>query len=231
MAAVDGATARPCVWPAHRETAPHDAESCKPERTLCQACSRDVVPHVESRCSPRHRDPALVRRAMELEWRRELSELSDGHLGMLLVRLRRREAMADEDELPAWARESLSVEAEAARAEWAWRRRAEARGGPEVVRGRWRERVEAVKRAVDLGALIRADLPPTWHLVGFEGRGQWMVNCPFHADSDPSMSVDAERGLFYCFGCDVGGDCFTYVELRDGVGFGEAVRQLEGWAA
>jgi DNA primase len=52
--------------------------------------------------------------------------------------------------------------------------------------------------------------------------------CPFHAEKTPSFHVNRERGFFHCFGCGVGGDVFKFVELRDRVGFGEAVRHLAG---
>jgi DNA primase len=50
--------------------------------------------------------------------------------------------------------------------------------------------------------------------------------CPFHAEKTPSFHVNRERGFFHCFGCGVGGDVFKFVELRDRLGFGEAVRLL-----
>jgi len=50
--------------------------------------------------------------------------------------------------------------------------------------------------------------------------------CPFHDDKSPSFSVDAAKKLFYCFGCQVGGDVFDFVKRIEGVDFGEAVRML-----
>jgi DNA primase len=50
--------------------------------------------------------------------------------------------------------------------------------------------------------------------------------CPFHGEKTPSFSVDKEKGFFHCFGCNVGGDVFKFVELQDKVGFQEAVRTL-----
>jgi DNA primase len=31
--------------------------------------------------------------------------------------------------------------------------------------------------------------------------GRWVGLCPFHAEKSPSFHVDADKGLFYCFGC------------------------------
>ena len=52
--------------------------------------------------------------------------------------------------------------------------------------------------------------------------------CPFHGEKTPSFSVDKEKGFFHCFGCNVGGDVFKFVELQEKVNFGEAVRILAG---
>lgn len=53
-----------------------------------------------------------------------------------------------------------------------------------------------------------------------------MGRCPFHDDSTPSFSVSAERQVFHCFGCDISGDVFRFVERQEKLGFGEAVRLL-----
>jgi DNA primase len=50
--------------------------------------------------------------------------------------------------------------------------------------------------------------------------------CPFHQEKTPSFSVDPSAQLFYCFGCQTGGDLFKFVMLYEKVGFGEAVENL-----
>jgi DNA primase len=50
--------------------------------------------------------------------------------------------------------------------------------------------------------------------------------CPFHSEKTPSFNVNRERGFFHCFGCGAGGDVFKFIELREQVGFQDAVRQL-----
>ncbi len=50
--------------------------------------------------------------------------------------------------------------------------------------------------------------------------------CPFHQEKTPSFSVNPERQFFKCFGCNVGGDVFTFVQLRESVEFPEALRIL-----
>lgn len=50
--------------------------------------------------------------------------------------------------------------------------------------------------------------------------------CPFHQERTPSFSVDPESGLWYCFGCKVGGDVFRFVEMTEKVSFQDAVELL-----
>jgi DNA primase len=54
----------------------------------------------------------------------------------------------------------------------------------------------------------------------------WKGLCPFHGEKTPSFQVNGDKGLFYCFGCSVGGDVIKFVELFDKVSFPDAVRQL-----
>src|SRR2546422_5562736 len=50
--------------------------------------------------------------------------------------------------------------------------------------------------------------------------------CPFHSEKTPSFHVDPEKGFFHCFGCNVGGDVFKFLELHEKVAFPDAVRLL-----
>jgi DNA primase len=52
----------------------------------------------------------------------------------------------------------------------------------------------------------------------------WKGLCPFHGEKTPSFHVNPDKGLFYCFGCQAGGDVFKFVELQEKVGFQDAVR-------
>ncbi len=50
--------------------------------------------------------------------------------------------------------------------------------------------------------------------------------CPFHEEKTPSFSVDPSRQLFYCFGCQTGGDVFKFVMLYEKLNFPETVEFL-----
>src|SRR5262249_28450851 len=50
--------------------------------------------------------------------------------------------------------------------------------------------------------------------------------CPFHSEKTASFSVSEERGVFYCFGCQVSGDVFKFLMLKDSLTFPEALERL-----
>jgi DNA primase len=50
--------------------------------------------------------------------------------------------------------------------------------------------------------------------------------CPFHGEKTPSFVVTPGRETYHCFGCGKGGDVFSFVMERDGLGFPEALKVL-----
>ena len=36
--------------------------------------------------------------------------------------------------------------------------------------------------------------------------------CPFHDEKTPSFTVSSEKQMFYCFGCQIGGNTITFLQ-------------------
>lgn len=80
--------------------------------------------------------------------------------------------------------------------------------------------VEAVKAAADLLAVVggRTQLR--------RSGSRWIGRCPFHEERTPSFSVSPEKGFYYCFGCQRGGDLISFVRETESVDFTGAVEWL-----
>jgi len=50
--------------------------------------------------------------------------------------------------------------------------------------------------------------------------------CPFHSEKTPSFTVSAEKQVWFCFGCNEGGDMFSFVQKVEAVDFPQALQML-----
>ena len=80
--------------------------------------------------------------------------------------------------------------------------------------------VERLRDRVDIVDLVG-------RYVGLRRSGRsYKGLCPFHDEKTPSFSVSPERGSYHCFGCQEGGNAFTFLMKLEGLSFPEAVRAL-----
>ena len=80
--------------------------------------------------------------------------------------------------------------------------------------------IDRLRETADIVAVVskRTDL----RRVGSQFTGL----CPFHEERSPSFSVDPGKGLYHCFGCQRGGDVFSFAMETDGVDFPTAIEVL-----
>jgi len=55
--------------------------------------------------------------------------------------------------------------------------------------------------------------------------------CPFHKEKTPSFSVSADKQIFHCFGCGVGGDVIKFLMQAENIDFYEAIETLASRAS
>ena len=82
---------------------------------------------------------------------------------------------------------------------------------------------EDVRKVRDESDIIRII---TEHTQLKKTGAQWMGLCPFHGEKSPSFSVNAEKGVYYCFGCQVSGDVIDFVREIEGLDFAGSVEFL-----
>ncbi len=58
-----------------------------------------------------------------------------------------------------------------------------------------------------------------------KGKNYWGC-CPFHHENTPSFSVTPDKGFFYCFGCQSGGNVFNFLMKIENISFFDAVKVL-----
>ncbi|MCX6794871.1 MAG: DNA primase [Candidatus Falkowbacteria bacterium] len=79
---------------------------------------------------------------------------------------------------------------------------------------------EEIKSKLDIVEVIREYI--TVKTVG----ANFQALCPFHNEKSPSFVISPEKQIWHCFGCGRGGDVFSFIMEKEGLGFMETLRLL-----
>ena len=65
------------------------------------------------------------------------------------------------------------------------------------------------------------------HYISLTKKGEdyWGL-CPFHNDSNASLSVSSKLDMFQCFACKKAGNVFNFISLMEHISYGDAIRKL-----
>ena len=81
--------------------------------------------------------------------------------------------------------------------------------------------VDLIKSRINLVDLVGSYVP------GLKKSGRnWWACCPFHAEKTPSFCIWPEDDRWRCFGCNEGGDAFSFVMRIENVDFKRAIEVL-----
>ena len=80
--------------------------------------------------------------------------------------------------------------------------------------------IEEIKARTDIVQLISEYVS-----LKKKGNRYWGL-CPFHHEDTPSFSVLPDKQIFYCFGCNAGGDVFKFIQLKENLAFPDSLKIL-----
>ena len=80
--------------------------------------------------------------------------------------------------------------------------------------------INEIRSKIDIVDLISEYVP-----LSQKGKNYFGV-CPFHNDTNPSMSVSREKQIYKCFSCGASGNIFTFVSEYENITFKEALSLL-----
>jgi DNA primase len=83
-----------------------------------------------------------------------------------------------------------------------------------------RDEIELIRERADMLEIVS-------RYVTLKKAGKnYIGSCPFHQDKTPSFTVNPDKKLFHCFGCNEGGDLFQFLMKIERIDFTEALARL-----
>lgn len=82
------------------------------------------------------------------------------------------------------------------------------------------DKINEIRSRSDIVEIVSKYIPLTKKGKNFVG------NCPFHNDHDPSLTVSQEKQIYKCFACGAGGNVFNFVSAYENISFVESVIEV-----
>lgn len=82
------------------------------------------------------------------------------------------------------------------------------------------EKINEIRSHSDIVEVISKYVPLTK-----KGKN-YVCNCPFHDDHDPSLTISQDKQIFKCFACGAGGNVFSFVSRFENISFVESVIEV-----
>lgn len=86
------------------------------------------------------------------------------------------------------------------------------------------QKIQKIKEAVNIVDIIGQYLK-----LSRKGNNFWAV-CPFHEDSNPSLSVSQEKQIYKCFSCNEQGNVFIFLQKYKNIDFFVALKEVADFA-
>lgn len=83
------------------------------------------------------------------------------------------------------------------------------------------EIVESVKKNASFLSLLKK-----YNIMAVKKGKSYLAICPFHPDTEPSLSIDTRQNLFHCLGCGAAGNIIQFIMDFEKVTFPQAVEEL-----
>lgn len=85
---------------------------------------------------------------------------------------------------------------------------------------RFAKRAERIKAALPIAKVIG-------ECTGLRGRRRLLGRCPLHEEPNPTLRVYPKTNRFECFFCGAKGDAINFLEIVEGLTYGQALEALE----